>query len=494
MLPPSSGMASEHAFKTCPPSPTTSTIPDFVKKLFKMLGDTSRPDILTWGVDGKSFVVKDPNEFARLVLPKHFKHSNFASFVRQLNKYDFHKVRNPDDGQRPYGDQAWEFHHPHFSYGREDLLDGIKRKTSIKLPRPPGPPLHKTSSAPDGTRLGELAQQLHIKVQQAEVEQATMHSRMDEMERSSTKTHTLLHSLKQNLGAQESLLTQIMHHLRQQHAPLSAVDERVSALAVATTFAQPPSFPSSTFQTSSTKTTRPAERVTSAISPSSRGKQPSMMTAPGMVRRNTAPIEWSMPPRVLLVDDDSIFRKVSTRLLQMAGCTTDVAVDGLEAINKLNGERYDIVLMDIMMPNLDGISATRNIRRYDTWTPIISMTANTNDQDVREYIMSGMTDILPKPLDHHVLAKLLERYCAHLRLNSSKPPNSKGSSSASFSSSTVTSAPQVMSHNKATTGATIHLASFPDIKAEPQEQQEPQPKKVKISHHEQQHLQHPPLT
>ncbi|KAG2222412.1 hypothetical protein INT45_009424, partial [Circinella minor] len=125
---------------------------------------------------------------------------------------------------------------------------------------------------------------------------------------------------------------------------------------------------------------------------------------------------WSVPPRVLLVDDDSIFRRISTRLLQLAGCTIDVAVDGIEACSKIVSHDYDIVLMDIMMPNLDGLSATRSIRQHDTWTPIISMTANTADSDVREYIMSGMTDVLPKPLDHSVLCKLLERYCAHLKL------------------------------------------------------------------------------
>lgn len=67
------------------------------------------------------------------------------------------------------------------------------------------------------------------------------------------------------------------------------------------------------------------------------------------------------------------------------------------------------------MPKLDGLSATRNIRQYDTWTPIISMTANTTDRDVQEYILSGMTDVLPKPLDQRTLRKLLERYCAHLK-------------------------------------------------------------------------------
>lgn len=54
---------------------------------------------------------------------------------------------------------------------------------------------------------------------------------------------------------------------------------------------------------------------------------------------------WSVPPRVLLVDDDSIFRRLSTRLLQVAGCTIDVAVDGVEAVRKLGSGKYDLVLM-----------------------------------------------------------------------------------------------------------------------------------------------------
>lgn len=66
------------------------------------------------------------------------------------------------------------------------------------------------------------------------------------------------------------------------------------------------------------------------------------------------------------------------------------------------------------MPKLDGMSATRNIRQYDTWTPIISMTSNTTDQDIQQYFLSGMTDVLPKPLNQGTLGNLLERYCAHL--------------------------------------------------------------------------------
>ena len=59
----------------------------------RMLEDTSFADVVSWGPQGDCFVVKDMNEFTKSILPRMFKHSNFASFVRQLNKYDFHKVR-----------------------------------------------------------------------------------------------------------------------------------------------------------------------------------------------------------------------------------------------------------------------------------------------------------------------------------------------------------------------------------------------------------------
>lgn len=70
------------------------------------------------------------------------------------------------------------------------------------------------------------------------------------------------------------------------------------------------------------------------------------VVAPQIVSQPKASVTtWSIPPRVLVVDDDLIFRRLSTKLLQIAGCTIDVAVDGLEAITKLGSGSYDLVLM-----------------------------------------------------------------------------------------------------------------------------------------------------
>lgn len=102
---------------------------DFVRKLYKMLEDPQYNSVVRWGNDGDSFVVLENEKFTKTILPKHFKHSNFASFVRQLNKYDFHKVRHNDDtGQSAYGQGAWEFKHPEFNQHKKDNLDNIRRK------------------------------------------------------------------------------------------------------------------------------------------------------------------------------------------------------------------------------------------------------------------------------------------------------------------------------------------------------------------------------
>ncbi|EEB96048.1 hypothetical protein MPER_04884, partial [Moniliophthora perniciosa FA553] len=106
------------------------------------------------------------------------------------------------------------------------------------------------------------------------------------------------------------------------------------------------------------------------------------------VRRSTFVPGWTVSPRVLLVDDDAVSRKLSSKFLQVFGCKIDVAVDGVGAVNKMNLEKYDLVLMDIVMPKLDGVSATSLIRKFDHMTPIISMTSNAKPNEIMTYYSS----------------------------------------------------------------------------------------------------------
>ncbi|KAF9220104.1 hypothetical protein BS17DRAFT_715565 [Gyrodon lividus] len=146
------------------------------------------------------------------------------------------------------------------------------------------------------------------------------------------------------------------------------------------------------------------------------------------VRRSTFVPGWAVPPRVLLVDDDAVSRRLSSKFLQVFGCAIDVAVDGVGAVNKMNLEKYDLVLMDIVMPKMDGISATSLIRQFDHMTPIISMTSNSKPSEIMEYYSSGMNDILPKPFTKEGLLDMLEKHLMHLKViqQMSKVPRSVG--------------------------------------------------------------------
>ncbi|GAA5899715.1 hypothetical protein JCM8208_004544 [Rhodotorula glutinis] len=101
-----------------------------------MVDTPALQNLISWSADGKSFLVYSPEEFARTVLPQFFKHSNFASFLRQLNFYSWSKVNDVLGSNQPTLKpdgtpvQAWEFRNPNFQRGRPDLLARIKRKTA----------------------------------------------------------------------------------------------------------------------------------------------------------------------------------------------------------------------------------------------------------------------------------------------------------------------------------------------------------------------------
>ncbi|KAK9464991.1 hypothetical protein V1512DRAFT_211860, partial [Lipomyces arxii] len=108
------------------------TKPAFVLKLWTMVNDPKNSTHITWMPDGLSFQVMGREQFEKTILPKYFKHSNFSSFVRQLNMYGWHKVQDVTAGAMQSGEETWQFQSPNFIRGREDLLDNIVRNRGPK--------------------------------------------------------------------------------------------------------------------------------------------------------------------------------------------------------------------------------------------------------------------------------------------------------------------------------------------------------------------------
>ncbi|KAJ6620336.1 HSF-type DNA-binding-domain-containing protein [Mycena sp. CBHHK59/15] len=632
-----------------PEDSNMSSTSDFVKKLYKMLEDQTFQNVVSWGPQGDCFVVKDMNEFTKSILPRMFKHSNFASFVRQLNKYDFHKVKNTDDNQ--FGEHSWTFRHPDFHADRRDTLENIKRKVPTQrksmsssgiAPAPIAMPPQLTPSSstyptPTYPQSGNFnpyqmeAQNAKIEGLQAQLSSLSaahdeVLSHVRNLERNYQEVLVEMVGFQRGMAQQDGLMQNLIQYfLREnnsgngnggqmkqlQNPPeadggnggnpflfmqtqetqrmldksfpetdvaratlvqMSEISRRAEAAGM--------SFGSSSSssrlggsgagnvgasgigaamgrmdmlarieelqaqRTRNSNNVRPGasslfsnsnENSNAVAGPStSNGRMdsqeqrnsmprtesldsedyedemvvptptnPPSLNVPDMsmsmpspdswdlsagdghqglevytvghlmprgsggfmddrsnwsfdagtgigafgagvgemvgnqeaalspsdasgnsssppqtqtlrVRRSTFVPGWAVPPRVLLVDDDAVSRKLSSKFLQVFGCTIDVAVDGVGAVNKMNLEKYDLVLMDIVMPKLDGVSATSMIRKFDPQTPIISMTSNSKPNEIMTYYSSGMNDILPKPFTKEGLLDMLEKHLTHL--------------------------------------------------------------------------------
>jgi signal transduction histidine kinase/CheY-like chemotaxis protein len=115
--------------------------------------------------------------------------------------------------------------------------------------------------------------------------------------------------------------------------------------------------------------------------------------------------------RVLVAEDDRISQRVARGLLERLACEVDIAEDGLQAIELCSSRRYNLVLMDCNMPQLDGYEAARRIvSALPDAPPIIATSANALPHHRQQAFDSGMVDHLPKPLDRHALSAILERW------------------------------------------------------------------------------------
>ncbi len=135
--------------------------------------------------------------------------------------------------------------------------------------------------------------------------------------------------------------------------------------------------------------------------------------APGPALAAPAPAVSLAGLHVLLVEDNEINQEVAMELLQRAGVSVDLAKNGREAVERVSTQDYDAVLMDVQMPIMDGLEATRRIRRLESLratVPIIAMTANAMAEDRQRCIEAGMNDHLGKPVDVNRLHSLLAQW------------------------------------------------------------------------------------
>lgn len=115
--------------------------------------------------------------------------------------------------------------------------------------------------------------------------------------------------------------------------------------------------------------------------------------------------------QVLVVDDVEINRIIASDMLRKWGCLVSEAIDGRKALDALDKYTFDVVLMDVQMPEMDGLTATRKARELGYDLPIIGMTANAFKEQRDEYLAGGMNEVVSKPVDWQQLLNSLQRHC-----------------------------------------------------------------------------------
>ena len=119
-------------------------------------------------------------------------------------------------------------------------------------------------------------------------------------------------------------------------------------------------------------------------------------------------------PKILVVDDEQKIREVIREYSEFNGFEVTEAADGMTAVGLCKLNDYDLIIMDIMMPKLDGIAATKAIRAMErpdaVEIPIIAMTANAFEEDARKCVEAGMNAHLSKPLQMDVVVDTIAEY------------------------------------------------------------------------------------
>jgi CheY-like chemotaxis protein len=121
-----------------------------------------------------------------------------------------------------------------------------------------------------------------------------------------------------------------------------------------------------------------------------------------------------MSKKVLIVEDSSVIQNLTKKILQMQNFDISAAKNGQQVLDILQNEHFDIILMDINMPVMDGMECSRRIRALDdpekARIPIIAITGNAQNYSIDEFKEAGIDDYIPKPLNFDILVETVKRY------------------------------------------------------------------------------------
>ncbi|KAK6124169.1 hypothetical protein DH2020_042078 [Rehmannia glutinosa] len=205
---------------------SSNSLPPFLAKTYEMVDDPSTDSVVSWSQNNKSFIVWNPPEFARDLLPKFFKHNNFSSFIRQLNTYGFRKV-DPEQ---------WEFANDDFVRGQPHLLKNIHRRKPVHSHSAPNLPslpslteLERKGYKDDIERLNSDKESLHMELQRHKEEQQGLKVQMraltERVQNVEQRHANMLSSLAQRLNQPAfslDLTPQVEAHDRKRRFPGSS--------------------------------------------------------------------------------------------------------------------------------------------------------------------------------------------------------------------------------------------------------------------------------
>jgi PAS domain S-box-containing protein len=185
------------------------------------------------------------------------------------------------------------------------------------------------------------------------------------------------------------------------------------------------------------------------------------------------PLTDKLPLRILLCDDNAINQKVAARILHSIGYEPDLAANGREALDAIDKKPFDLVFMDVMMPEMDGLEATRIIRdrqkdgaahpNYQSRTVIIAMTAQAMQGDREKCLAAGMDDYLSKPILPKDVRAMIERWGAHAMAATAQ---AAATTEAAPAAQAVPAAPAEPSTPQLTTDAPKPTTDIPKPKAD----------------------------